>query len=196
MNHRFLLYFALALVVFMIWSEWTNQHKPKEPVEDFIESPSKKNISEKDFPEAVVSDQKPAKRVEREKNKPTNERVIKISNEDLEVYISTRGGDIKKAVLLKHKETMDEASPSISLLDTEKFYYVAQSGLVHDKAQDGRDVSGLAPNHYQDFKVIKVSQKEALLEWKNQGITVTKVFSLNEDGYLLSLNQNVINNSG
>ncbi len=195
MNNRFLLYFALALVVFMIWTEWTNLHKPKEPVEDFIESPSKKNISERDFPEAVDPDPKPVERFEKDKNRPKNERAIKISNEDLEVYISSRGGDIKKAVLLKHKESMDEGSPPISLLDTEKFYYVAQSGLAHDKDQDGRDVSGLAPNHYQDFRVVKVSQKQAVLEWKNQGITVSKVFSLNEDGYLLSVNHNVINNS-
>ena len=58
--------------------------------------------------------------------------LLVISNRDVQVTIDTIGGTIRKVELLNYFQTTDENSENISLLDYEKDFYIAQSGLLHD----------------------------------------------------------------
>ena len=200
MNNRFLLYIALSLVVFMIWNKWQIDQSS-----GFVD----KNLSEhqdeslvtKDFPEEAYAEKKI--KTKREKPKKihkssynTNKNII-LKNSNIEITIDTAGGTIKRVRLLNYYETTKKDSKNIDLLNYEEDYYVAQSGLLHDRNSKKESMEGLAPNHHDLFSIISKKNNSAVLEWKNNKnkIKVLKKIYLDEAGYKINIENTVINNS-
>ena len=122
---------------------------------------------------------------------------IVISNDDIEIIVDTLGGTIKEAKLLKYFETTDLDSKNIKLLDYQNDFYIAQSGLLHDKNSNNKNEEKLAPNHYDLFKVKSKNNDSITLEWTNpnQDITVLKKIYLNNAGYEINIENIIINKS-
>ena len=204
MNNRFLLYIAFTLVLFMIWQQWKIEQAPVVNNTNINNSNiiNKEESTLQDFPEEAIMDSnsgnsnnKNQELVEQVKVKTGEE--LTLSNNDLTITIDTAGGTIKKADLLNYFETTEPNSKNISLLDFEKDYYVAQSGLLHDKSSNRIEKPKLAPNHH-DLYIVKSKRNNSLvLEWKNEdsGIKVLKKIYLDEAGYRINIENTVINGS-
>ena len=74
-----------------------------------------------------------------------------MSNNEIEITVDTVGGTIKRSRLLNYFETTEENSTNINLLDYEREYYVAQSGLLHDRNSTKENFNKLAPNHHDVY---------------------------------------------
>ena len=204
MNNRFLLYIAFTLVLFMIWQQWKIEQAPVVNNTNINNSNiiNKEESTLQDFPEEAIMDSnsgnsnnKNQELVEQVKVKTGEE--LTLSNNDLAITIDTAGGTIKKADLLNYFETTEPNSKNISLLDFDKDYYVAQSGLLHDKSSNRIEKPKLAPNHH-DLYIVKSKKNNSLvLEWKNEdrGIKVLKKIYLDEAGYRINIENTVINGS-
>ena len=201
MNSRFLLYMAFFLVLFMIWQQWQFEQNPN--LANKQSSETVENISKpSDFPEQGISNQDEkssvtkSQKINKSKAIKTGESLI-ISNDDIEVTVDTVGGTIRRVKLLNYFKTTQENSENISLLDHENDFYISQSGLLHDISTNNADSSKLAPNHHDLFSVNKKQKRSLDLRWKNKesGIVVSKKIILDEDGYKITIINNVLNNS-
>ena len=201
MSNRFLLYIAFTLVLFMIWQQWKIEQNP--PGQNQNTSVKEESLfEEQDLPEVAAAE--PNTKKTQDKNiglskdlSNANGDEIVISNDDIEIIVDTLGGTIKEAKLLKYFETTDLDSKNIKLLDYQNDFYIAQSGLLHDKNSNNKNEEKLAPNHYDLFKVKSKNNDSITLEWTNpnQDITVLKKIYLNNAGYEINIENIIINKS-
>jgi len=200
MSNRFLLYVAFSLVLFMIWQQWNIEQNPQFQTQSQIEKTKQSQQSEGDIPEEVLLDKSKIKSPDQEepvsnvKNKGEN---LTITNSDVELTISTQGGTIKKSKLLNYFKTTEEDSENINLFDYEDEYYVAQSGLLHDKTSSKNEKTKLAPNHHDLYEVLNKTSDSVTLKWltKDKDISVIKKIKLNDAGFNVEVTSQVINNS-
>ena len=201
MSNRFLLYIAFTLVVFMIWQQWKIEQNPLAQNQNIIVE-EKNSFGEQDLPEEGTSEQSSQKArtnnisLPKKANNTVGENII-ISNNDLQIVIDTLGGTIKEAKLLEYFESTDPNSESIKLLDYQKDFYIAQSGLLHDKNLNNKNENKLAPNHHDVFIVKSKKNNSLTLEWTNlnKDITVLKKIYLDDTGYEINIENTVINKS-
>lgn len=200
MSNRFLLYVAFSLVLFMIWQQWNIEQNPQFQTQSQIEKTKQSQQSEGDIPEEALLDKSKIKSPDQEepvsnvKNKGEN---LTITNSDVELTISTQGGTIKKSKLLNYFKTTEEDSENINLFDYEDEYYVAQSGLLHDKTSSKNEKTKLAPNHHDLYEVLNKTSDSVTLKWltKDKDISVIKKIKLNDAGFNVEVTSQVINNS-
>jgi len=200
MSNRFLLYVAFSLVLFMIWQQWNIEQNPQFQTPSQIEKTKQSQQSEGDIPEEALLDKSKIKSPDQEepvsnvKNKGEN---LTITNSDVELTISTQGGTIKKSKLLNYFKTTEEDSENINLFDYEDEYYVAQSGLLHDKTSSKNEKTKLAPNHHDLYEVLNKTSDSVTLKWltKDKDISVIKKIKLNDAGFNVEVTSQVINNS-
>ena len=201
MSNRFLLYIAFTLVVFMIWQQWKIEQAPLAQNQN-IAVEEENLFGEQDLPEEGTSEQSSQKArtnnisLPKKANNTVGENII-ISNNDLQIVIDTLGGTIKEAKLLEYFESTDPNSESIKLLDYQKDFYIAQSGLLHDKNLNNKNENKLAPNHHDVFIVKSKKNNSLTLEWTNlnKDITVLKKIYLDDTGYKINIENTVINKS-
>lgn len=195
MNNRLLLYAAFSLVLFMIWQQWKIEQTP--PTEITSAGQKDERIIE-DLPEEAAFIAKP-KSIEKTKPaqvKSIDENIV-LYNEDIKITVGLLGGSIKRTELLNYFKTISENSENIKLLDFTDEYYVAQSGLLHDKKSTNKELKSLAPNHHELFSVKSKNNQSLVLEWENKGakIKVLKKIYLDKSGYIVHVKNTVINNS-
>jgi len=111
--------------------------------------------------------------------------------------ISTRGGDLIRADLLKYPKQKNEPNVPVRLFDPSgTTMFVARSGL---RAAD----PGMAPTHLAQFDapqteyVLAAGQQklEVPLTWTQDGISVTKTYTFYPNTYRIDLNYDVANHS-
>ena len=201
MNNRFLLYVAFSLVLFMVWQQWKIEQNPLPSTTKISEA---QNNAEAfvDMPDEAIRDKKSEtiKNVNTKLYANTTKKKgdnILLSNNEIEITVDTLGGTIKRSKLLNYFETTDENSLNINLLDYEKEYYVAQSGLLHDKNSAKENQKKLAPNHHDVYEVLNKKNNAVTLEWKSKDgkIKVLKKIYLNDVGYQINIENTVINSS-
>ena len=201
MNNRFLLYVAFSLVLFMVWQQWKIEQSPLPTTNKISEAQNNPEIFV-DMPDEAIRDENSRttkntnEKLYVQENKKKGE-IILLSNNAIEITIDTIGGTIKRSKLLNYFESTDENSLNINLLDYEKEYYVAQSGLLHDKNSAKENKNKLAPNHHDKYKVVNKENNAVTLEWKSKNgkIKVLKRIYLNDTGYQINIENTVINSS-
>ena len=197
MNNRFLLYAAYGLVVFMIWQQWTIENSPVRSTVQSEESISSElnETNDADIPEAGISKAKKERKVSG--NNAKKGQFFKISNSNIELTVSSIGGDIVESRLLNFREKAEIGSNPISLFTQKRENYIAQSGLIHEKTDDSRQVAELAPNHHDDFKLLKLADRYVELIWqdKSKKIKVLKKITLKEDDFVADISYKISNNS-
>ena len=197
MNNRFLLYAAYGLVVFMIWQQWTIENSPvRSSVQSEETIPSELNeANDADIPEAGISKAKKERKVS--SNNKKKGQFFKISNSNVELTVSSIGGDIVESKLLNFREKAEFGSNPISLFTQKRENYIAQSGLIHEKVDDNKQIAGLAPNHHDEFKLLKLADRYVELIWqdKSNKINVLKKITLKEDDFVADISYQISNNS-
>ena len=197
MNNRFLLYAAYGLVVFMIWQQWTIENSPvRSTVQSEETIPSELNeTNDADIPEAGISKAKKERKVS--SNNKKKGQFFKISNSNVELTVSSIGGDIVESKLLNFREKAEIGSNPIRLFTQTRENYIAQSGLIHEKVDDNKQIAGLAPNHHDEFKLLKLADRYVELIWqdKSNKINVLKKITLKEDDFVADISYQISNNS-
>ena len=216
-NSRLILYLSLALVLFLLWERWqtwqSDQHAAlTEPSAEQAEITPPEGAATRppqdDLPEAVAHDPTKANAVIQDSPQHGLSRRVKVATDVLELEISTRGGDIIRADLLKQPQSIDTPDVPFRLLNNKEGadFYVMQSGLLHDQ------ISGVsrealrkkAPSHYEEYRatqqeVVMEDGEEVLrtaLRWDNgDGIEVDKIYTFKRGSYLLGIEHLVKNNS-
>ena len=185
----------------MVWQQWKIEQNPlpssnqiskaQDNSDAFIDMPDE---GIRDTNSKIVKNKK--EKISSDKNKKTGDNIL-LSNNEVEITVDTVGGTIKRSKLLNYFETTNENSKNINLLDYEKEYYVAQSGLLHDKDSTKENSNKLAPNHHDVFEVISKKNNAVTLEWtsKDRKIKVLKKIYLNDLGYQINIENTVINSS-
>ena len=215
-NSRLILYLSFALVLFLLWERWqtwqSDQHTTlTEPAQSQTEDRPPRTPAytpQDDLPEAVVHDTSKANAVIQDNARNALSRRVKVTTDVLDLEISTRGGDITRADLLKQPVTIDKPEIPFRLLNDreDEDFYVMQSGLLHDQvAGIGKDaLRAKAPSHYEEYQprqqeVVLGGNDEVVrtaLYWDSgDGITVDKIYTFKRASYLLGIEHVVRNNS-
>ncbi len=216
-NSRLILYLSLALVLFLLWERW--QTWQSEQLAALTEPPaSQAEINrygdtatpppQDDLPEAVVHDPGQANAVIQDSPQRGLSGRIKVITDVLDLEISTRGGDIIRADLLKQPQSIDTPERPFRLLNNKEGanFYVMQSGLLHDQIAgiDRDTLRKKAPSHHQEYQA---QQQEAVMDdgdevlrtalyWNSgDGIEVNKIYTFKRGSYLLDIEHLVKNNS-
>lgn len=207
-NQRFILYVALAFVLFLIWQAWQEDHRAPASAAQGPVSETTGALSDEqagDLPERGTmagTDAGSSPTPERGGETATGE-TIRVTTDMLSLDISTRGGDILRADLLTYPVAWDKPDQPFPLLEKSVKRYIAQSGLVHDETRDELiEPWKLAPNHYAEFTSTQreytladgKDQLQVVLQWQGpNGVTVDKIFTFERGSFLIRLDQMVRN---
>ncbi|HEX7817716.1 membrane protein insertase YidC [Dyella sp.] len=189
---RTFLLFALLAIGYVLWSDWQKDYGPQPP------PPPAATTSDASVPGASgAAGTIPSADGATTSGKPAH--LITVTNDVLRLTIDTRGGSIVRSELLAYPSeprTKNNPAPAPARLldDDPSHFFAAQSGLV--------STQGNAPDHRAVFDAAQDSytltegqnQVKVDLTWTgNDGIKVTKSFTLTRGSYVIDLAQRVDN---
>lgn len=198
-NIRYVLWAALALVGLVLYHHWQTEFSPKEKPKHTQEIP---NLSAKTQTNGDIPNINPALDTETPKSLLESlpaERQVQVSTDVLELTIDTEGGDIVHLALPAYGEDRADPKSHYVLLDeSEKRFYIAQSGLV---GEQGPDIYGVGRGNYTvDAHHLSLSegQNELVVDLKARTKTeveVIKRFTFKRGSYLIGV-EYLIDNQG
>ena len=196
-NQRFLLYFTLFFIAYLLWAEWQMAYGPA-PVE------ATSIVSQETIPTAaeninsvpVAADVNASNEVSAQSNVKSNNTSVRIHvvTDVLDIEIDTKGGDIRKATLQNYAIEAEEPDEKYILLNDQEYqYHIAQSGIVSKEKQS-------APTHNAVYATQKTSyrlsedESELIIPliWKgNDGVEVVKTYKFYRGKYSADVNVKV-----
>ncbi|HEB55099.1 MAG TPA: membrane protein insertase YidC [Gammaproteobacteria bacterium] len=194
-NQRILLYFTLFFLLYLIWAQWQMTYNPPAPATTQSSSVTSSDDSAVDIPQAIPESgeaqaEKNFSNMDKESAVSDSQR-IKVHTDVLDVEIDTRGGDIRRVVLLDYAVDADRPEEKLVFFtDKDINYQVAQSGLVSSK-------KGSAPTHKALYQAEETEYRladgqdtiEVPLYWQNEdGVKVKKVIRFKRNDYVIDVN--------
>ena len=193
---RTFLLFALMAVAYLLWMAWEKDYAPAPAVTGSPVAASSATPPADNAVPGAVSTATPA--IASGAPATTARQLITLSNDVLRLTIDTRGGSVVRAELLAYPaEPVTKKHPNpppVRLLDDAAGdYFVAQSGLVSagSPAPDHRALFQSAQTHYE--LASGQPQLKADLTWQQDGIKVTKSYTLKRGSYEVALSQRIDN---
>ena len=198
---RFLGYIAFAVVLWLIYQQWTIDYSPQElpnnetfvaPVQDLPEA----NLDLPTISNNKSTNQQPSiKATSSSQSQTESEEQIEVISDVLSLIIDLQGGNVVSAKLLNYSIDLEHPDKSIEILTLDQGYFVAQSGL---QAKDAP-----APDHYAKYTTTKKSfrlpedkdQIQVPLTWSEDGIEVTKTFTIKRGKYDITVQHDIYNNN-
>lgn len=188
-SQRNLLFIALAVVTYLLFSQWQEDHAPvtSEPAisQSFDNTPD----SAEDF--VPSSSQLTTPEI---KSSAANAKLINITTDVFSMKIDTQGGDIVEVKLLKYETELNSGIPFTIMQDSNQ-KYIAQSGLIGangiDRTVKGRPVYQSTRSDYQ-----LDGQEQLIVDLdyiSADGLDVTKRFTFGKDNYSVVV-EYIINN--
>ncbi len=187
---RLFLIMALGVVLLLIWQAWQRDYGPprdRPPVET------------ETLPAAPPATAMPAIRGSGEASAASTAagEKIRVLTDTFDLTIDTAGGNIVQAKLRDYPTSLDQPrDPFVLLDDTERLFYVAQSGLL-----GGAE----APDHHSPFTSERSSYElppgagalDVPLIWRSSsGIEVVKVFHFTRRSHVVMVEFKIRNHSG
>jgi YidC/Oxa1 family membrane protein insertase len=218
-NPRIYLWIALALVVWLNYQAWMTDYGPK-PGANTAATQTAEAAHNPGAPSNDLSNKIPqASKAESTGTAPENKgaaapssptapansesanasaaQVVHVHTDVLDVDISTLGGTIQKADLLKYTQVKGESAlVRLENEDSPQTLYVLQSGLIGPG-------NGPYPTHLSTWSATRTTydidgnqELQVPLTWTNgQGVTVTKTFIFHRGLYSIKLDYTVQNHS-
>ncbi|HEU4652810.1 MAG TPA: membrane protein insertase YidC [Steroidobacteraceae bacterium] len=207
-NQRVFAWAALALVLWLNYLAWQKDYAPApvpapqaQTQTPSAQAPASTTQSLPELPSASNQERttnSPAA-VTPAPEAPTNDaKVIHVRTDVLDMDISTRGGALIRADLLKYPKQKDQPNVPVRLFDPSgNTMFVARSGL---RAADHQP----DPTHLAQFEsakteyVLAPGQQELKvpLTWTQDGISVTKTYTFHAGNYRIDLDYDLANHSG
>lgn len=121
--------------------------------------------------------------------------LITLQSDNLQLTISSVGGDIVDAKLLKVLQEQGKDDPFHLLMSEPLFVYQAQSGLIGANGPDSvaRPTYTASSNNFtlQDGQ----NEVSAVLSFEQNGVTYTKTYTLKRDSYVVDVKYDVVNST-
>ncbi len=204
-NQRIFVWAALGMVLWLNYIAWQKDYAlpPPSPAAATTTSSNSKSTVETlpELPSATGLPPVPAAATPAE---PSDAAVpdaptIRVVTDVLDLQISTRGGELQRAELLKYPKAKNQPDIPVRLFDSQgAALFVARSGLrVADQRAE--------PTHLAMFETAATSytlkdgeaQLEVPLTWTDAaGLTVTKTYIFKPGSYRIDLKYEVANQSG
>lgn len=207
-NQRVFIWAALALVLYLNVITWQKDYAPPpEPAASSTQSANGSAVpaTEEILPDlpSANSDAPPAppgsapEPAASNDATPASTPIIRVTTDVLSMDISTRGGELIRADLLKYPVEKKRPDVPVRLFNPTPPIYVARSGLraADQRAEPTHQVTyQSAANEY----TLAAGQQELLvpLTWTDdQGITVVKTYKFTPGSYRIDLTYDVVNTS-
>jgi len=204
-SRRLILIVSLGFVLVMLWQAWLHDHQVPATTTQTTSAgnnamPADGSAKPSDLPTATPS--ATASGGTATPASPSAPGVkaqqISVKTDVLSLKISTRGGVVDEADLVKYPVELDKPDQPVRLLtDKDGFTYVAQSGLIGGKGS-------VLPDHHAQFQASQTEYdlqpgKDAVvipLTWEKDGIKVTKIFTLKRGDYTIHVTYKIDNTTG
>ena len=122
-------------------------------------------------------------------------KLITVSNDTLQLSISSIGGDVVDAKLLKVKQEQNKEDPFHLLMNEPLFVYMSQSGLIGANGPDSK----ARPTYSADANSYVMKDGEdsvsAVLHFSQNGVDYTKTYTLKKGSYVVDVKYDVVNNT-
>jgi YidC/Oxa1 family membrane protein insertase len=207
-NQRVILFFALSIVLLLIWQAWlgegqTPSVEPAAPVttaQPPADLPAAPGTPATSSAETAPGQPAPGGETQAPPAAPTQQLArgtrIHVVTDLFDAQIDTTGGDLRQVLLRAYPVAADKPDQPFPLMeDKGPRIFIAQSGLLSDRP---------APDHYAAFTAEQTeyrlapgaSEVRVPLHWRSEdGISVTKVYVFHRDSYVIDLDQVVENGS-
>jgi len=199
-NQRLFIWASLALVLWLNYTTWQNDYAPPPPAPSTTAAnPAAPTDQSAETLPSLPRDSGSATTSSLPNTAPSTDAVeaastIRVFTDVLELHISTRGGELQQADLLKYPKVKGEPE-SVRLLNTDNLF-VARSGLrVAGETNE--------PTHLAQFAAAATEYRlqpgqeklEVPLTWTAGGVTVTKIYTFEPGSYRIGLRYDVDNQS-
>ncbi|MBO1520326.1 membrane protein insertase YidC [Oceanisphaera pacifica] len=199
-SQRNILIIALLLVSFLIWQQWTTKDAQPETAQQSSQTTQvQASQGDGDFiPQGDLANG--------EGEVPTDtsattakQNLITVVSDTLKLTIDTQGGDVVRAELLEHDDSLDSDDKFVLLANNANFVNVAQSGLI---GRDGPDsnIAGRPIYHSKQQQYVLADGQDSLtvpMTFTNdKGVVFTKNFTLTRDSHVVNVSYAINNQSG
>lgn len=199
---RYLLIGAIAVLSFMLLTEWTHFQQQRADAPVAAEQTARAQSTAPSPDSAAVNADIPPSG-DAAANMPgavptsadSQKRFVHVRTDVLDIQIDRQGGDIVYAALPKFTAKLDTPDAPFILLEQDaKRTYIAQSGLIGIDSNNGRPLYNSASNDYQmpantDNLTVTLSVET------EQHIAVQKKFTFHRGDYLINIDYHVENKS-
>ncbi|HHF7344688.1 membrane protein insertase YidC [Legionella feeleii] len=200
---RVVLYAALALIVYSLWTSWQHDYPPVQPQQIVSEENVTESKESQLLPNiASSSTNQPETKVITGSEETINEnaasQIVRVKTDVLDLHIDTRHGDIVKAQLLDYPESLEDKDNPITLLQNRTSErYVANSSLLTGSGQSVQTVNLNLTSDKQQYELMPDAEKlTVVLNGKTpEGLDVKKEFVFTKGSYLIQINY-LLNNQG
>lgn len=217
-NVRFALISAVGVVLFFMWQAWQTDYPTTPPAATAqVQTQQSAPSSDAHASDALDSDDVPdissapqAAEAGAQEDKSTQPSVaaaadqgsdvdtgqrIHVITDKLDLYIDTRGGDIREARLIGVPSSDAHPDQNLQLLnDKAPNFFIVQSGLIgQGSVPDHRDLFKSARTVYQLGK--DQDSIDVPLTWQSGDHLVTKTYTFYRDSYRIGLRHTVVNHS-
>ena len=197
-NSRTFLIFGLLIVSLLLWESWRTDYPEVAQVTQQEQQRDNSATADADLPDLPVAitsvSDLPA--LDGDVSSTVADK-IRVTTDVMDVYIGTKGADIRSLDLLKYPAKSTEPDVPVQFLsDSAEQFFVVQSGLRSDMP---------APTHYEQYTAEKTEYKLAdgqdtlvvPLRWQSKdGLTVIKTYRFGRDRYEVDVDYEIINQSG
>lgn len=194
---RTVLYAALGLIVYSLWTNWQMDYPSAKPVVTAHQNQSV--ISSDDgsllpnMPEnksVALSKEQQLDTINSDSADRQTPSLITVKTDVLSLKIDTRHGDIVKAELLKYPVSVDEPEMPITLLyDQPEHRFVANSSLFVGSGANIKNLDFNFTASQQNFQLESGQDKLTITldGHSSDGLRVKKIYTLNRGDYLIRL---------
>src|ERR1700722_20099486 len=201
-NIRIALFIALALIGFQLWTAWQKEHaQPSFTAKSTAVSAGPNADAVSIVPQLPITTTTPTtitSPTDIKSQKVTENSIITVNTDVLNVKISAKGGNIVAVSLPKYPTSLNTPNEPFTLLsDDPAQLYNAQSVLISPIGPDTQKAQAIyTPDqtHYQLNPGENTLQ--VILHWKNNdNLVVNKIFTFNRGEYLIQTNYQIDNKS-
>ncbi len=196
---RVVLYAALALVVYSLWTSWQVDYPvlPQQEITSSATAPDDRMLP------AMVTNE-PIGIVSPDQSKPADtalvhsQKPVHVQTDVLDISIDLQHGDIINAQLLDYPESVEQKNRAFTLLQNNAGErYVADSSLFVVNGQKVEAVDGNFSSPQQQYQLLAgQKQMTVKLTGKNaDGLSITKVFVFKKGSYLIDVRYEIANDS-
>ena len=208
-NQRLLVWAAFGLLAFMTYQAWQQDYGPQSqrtvsaPAPDAGEAPGNDDglpvlpAGDADTPALPRVDAAPGSSDTPATDAVSAGRIIRVSTDVLELQISTVGGLIRQAALLKYPVAKDLPDTLVELLSTDELRFGSmQSGLIADAGEGEPYFNAALTAQASAYELNGDDEIVVPLTWDNgNGIRVEKRLRFTRGSYRIDIEHRVINDS-
>ncbi len=202
-NIRFFLFAAIILTGMLLYNAWQQEH-PTTPASKISASKQRTEpenaaaIDDNEIPE--IGQQKLAieqEQVHTIKQAHSAEREIQIKTDVLNVKIDKVGGDITQLILTNYAEDAQNFGQGFVLFDnSDKRYYVAQSGLTGAQGPDKRGIGRAKYETKETYYQLEDKQTDLIVDLKTTAgteVDIIKRFIFHRGSYIVNVEYLIYN---